>query len=234
MLPDFYINRNKLDYLLVELGKEYRKLSKNPIQIIVVGGAAILIRYSFRTMSLDLDGMFVPNSDALKQAINNVADKNNIPVHWLNDDFKYTESFSKNIFLYSDYYKTFSNIIEVRLVKPSYLIAMKLVSSRIYRNDLSDALGIILEEKNNNNQIGKSDIIESLTNLYGDNYEKKMSTESKQFLNDIYDEHADLEQMFAAMKDSEVKNSITLTDIKKNNPTMKIDELIEKIKSKKQ
>ena len=234
MLPDFYINRKRLDYLLVELGKEYRKLSKNPIQIIVVGGAAILTRYSFRIMSLDLDGMFVPNSDALKHAIINVADKNNIPSHWLNDDFKYTESFSKNIYLYSDYYKTFSNLIEVRLVKPSYLIAMKLVSSRIYRNDLSDVLGIIIEEKSHNNPISKSDIIESLINLYGNNYEKKMSLESKRMLDEIYNEHSELEQMFVTIKENEIKNATTLSNIKKNNPTMKIDELIDKIKSKKQ
>ena len=234
MLPDFYINRKRLDYLLVELGKEYRKLSKNPIQIIVVGGAAILTRYSFRIMSLDLDGMFVPNSDALKHAINNVADKNNIPTHWLNDDFKYTESFSKSIYLYSDYYKTFSNLIEVRLVKPSYLIAMKLVSSRIYRNDLSDVIGIILEERNNNNPIKKSDIIESLSNLYGGNYEKKMSLESKQMLDEIYNEESELEQMFVTIKENEVNNATTLSNIKKNNPTMKIDELIERIKSQKQ
>ena len=88
MSRDFYLDKNKFDYYLTALGKEYKKLSKNPVQIVLVGGGAIFIRYSFRIMSLDLDGLLFPyKSDALKHAIHIVSDKYNIPVGWLNDDF---------------------------------------------------------------------------------------------------------------------------------------------------
>lgn len=173
-----------MDLLFTDLGKEYRKLSKNPIQIVVVGGAAIFAKYSFRIMSLDIDGMLLPfKSDALKHAINNVSDKNNIPRGWLNDDFIKTESFSHNIALYSNYYKTFSNIIEVRIISSPHLIAMKLMSFRPYKYDLSDIYGIIAEERKNNNPITKDQIISAIKDLYGD---KNISDDATLFLNNIF------------------------------------------------
>ena len=148
MSHSFYINKDNLNYYLTELGIEYRKISKTPVQIVIVGGAAIFVKYSFRMMSLDIDGLLLPHkSDSLKHAIVNVADKIKIPYGWINDDFVNTSSYSNRIILYSDYYKTFSNLIEVRIVDTIHLLAMKLMSFRPYKRDLSDLLGILIEKK---------------------------------------------------------------------------------------
>ena len=231
MLPNFYIDKSKLNYYLTELGKEYRKLSKNPIQIVVVGGVAILTKYNFRAMSLDLDGIFVPNSDALKQAISNVSDKLSIPKHWLNDDFKYTKSYSDKISLYSDYYRTFSNLIEVRLVKATYLIAMKIVASRSYRNDLSDALGILIEEKKNGNIIKKQEILKSLKDLYGDKYESLLSKNSKALLDSIFDTKTNWEELFREIKLKETSAENVVKQNRNNKNELEIKELLQRIES---
>lgn len=196
MLPNFYLDRDNLDYYLTALGKEYKKLSKHPVQIILIGGGAIFIRYSFRIMSLDLDGLLYPyKSDSLKHAIRIVADKYNIPYGWLNDDFVKTDSYSKNIFVFSDYYKTYSNLIEVRIIDTIHLIAMKLKSFRSYKRDQSDIVGILLEEKQKSNIIEKDSII----NAYVDLYDKKPSLEELDFLTYLYSKTDEWKTIFKSV-----------------------------------
>ena len=185
MPSSFYIDKSRMDYYLCELAKEYRKLSKIPLQIIIVGGAAILSQYDFRTSSVDIDGFIYPFSDAMKSAINKAADRLSLPNGWLNDDFKYTSSFTNNILFLSKYYRTFSRIVEVRVVEGVYLIAMKLVALRNYKNDLSDILGILIEERNEGNMISIIDIKKAITDLYGVD-EHILSQQALSFLEQIY------------------------------------------------
>lgn len=208
MSRDFYLDKNKFDYYLTALGKEYKKLSKNPVQIVLVGGGAIFIRYSFRIMSLDLDGLLFPyKSDALKHAIHIVSDKYNIPVGWLNDDFIKTNSYSKNIFIYSEYYKTYSNLIEVRLIDPIHLLAMKLKSFRSYKRDQSDIIGILIEEKGKNNIITKDDIIKAYNELYDDT----PIDDSLLFLDYLYSRNDEWESIIKNVQYEENINKIVIS-----------------------
>lgn len=217
MLPNFYLDRDNLDFYLTALGKEYKKLSKHPVQIVLIGGGAIFIRYSFRMMSYDLDGLLYPyKSDSLKHAIRIVADKYNIPYGWINDDFIKTDSYSKNIFIYSDYYKTYSNLIEVRIIDSIHLIAMKLKSFRSYKRDQSDIVGILLEEKQKNNLIKKEDII----NAYLDLYENKPSNVESDFLTYLYSKTNEWETIFKNVVKEEDINKIEIG--KKNNAEQNI------------
>ena len=81
--------KENIDMYLKELGKEYLKLNgKNtPAEIILIGGASILINYDFRDMTYDIDGLLQASS-AIKDAINNVGNKYDLPRKWLNEDFK--------------------------------------------------------------------------------------------------------------------------------------------------
>lgn len=208
MLPNFYLDRDNLDYYLTALGKEYKKLSKHPVQIILIGGGAIFIRYSFRMMSLDLDGLLYPyKSDSLKHAIRIVADKYNIPNGWLNDDFVKTDSYSKNIFVFSDYYKTYSNLIEVRIIDTIHLIAMKLKSFRSYKRDQSDIVGILLEEKEKNNLIKQEEIIKA----YGELYENKPSKDELDFLTYLYSKTDEWETIFKSVVKEEDINKAEIS-----------------------
>jgi len=100
---------------LKELAKEYRKRSgKNtPAEVILIGGAAVVINYGFREMTYDADAIITASS-YMKDAINYVGDKYGLPTGWMNDDFKKTESYTPKIVQYAEYYKTFSNIVTFR------------------------------------------------------------------------------------------------------------------------
>ena len=138
--------KENLDTMLKELAKEFKKRNGTaiPAEIILIGGAAVLAGYGFREMTTDVDAV-IHASSAMKEAAGRVGDKYNLPHGWLNSDFMRTESYSPKLEQFSVYYKTFSNVLQVRTVSAEYLIAMKLRSGRKYKNDLSDIIGILKE-----------------------------------------------------------------------------------------
>ena len=140
--------KENLDYYLKELAKEFRKRNgKNtPAEIVLVGGAAILANYGFREMTYDIDAVITASS-ALKEAVNTVGDRLGLPNGWLNADFKNTSSYSPKLSRYSKYYRTYSNVLNIRTISSEYLIAMKLMSGRRYKKDLSDIIGILSEQE---------------------------------------------------------------------------------------
>ena len=214
MLPNFYLDKDMMNFYLTALGKEYRKICKNPVRIILVGGGAIFTRYSFRNMSLDLDGILIPyKSDSLKHAIRMVADKYDIPAGWLNDDFIKTESYSNKIIDYSEYYKTYSNLIEVRVIDSLHLIAMKLKAFRSYKRDQSDIVGILLEEKKNKNLINKENII----NAYFDLYENKPNESVLNFLEYLYSKVGEWETILKEVMNEEDLNKTEIIHVGKTN-----------------
>jgi len=107
----------------------------------------------------------------MKDAVNHVGDRLGLPGGWLNMDFKNTSSYTTKLLEVSVYYKTFSNVITVRMVAAEYLIAMKLISGRQYKNDLSDIVGILWEHQKNGNPISREAIDKAVTVLYGENAE---------------------------------------------------------------
>lgn len=145
-------NKDNIDVYLKAVAKEYRRLvGKNmPAEFILIGGAAVLINYGFRDMTTDIDAL-INSASAMKDAINNIGNMYNLPFNWINEDFKNTKSYSKKLSQYSVYYRTYSNVLSIRTVSSEYLIAMKLMAGRQYKNDLSDILGILDEHS----KIGK-------------------------------------------------------------------------------
>jgi hypothetical protein len=158
---------NLLTYIR-ELAKEFRRLNgtATPAEIILIGGAAVLANYGFREMTYDIDAIIVASS-AMKEAINRVGDRNGLPNGWLNADFRRTASYSQKLFEVSRYYKTFSNILTVRTVAAEYLVAMKLLSGRQYKYDMSDVVGILWEHQKSGNPITRDMIDGAVSTLYG-------------------------------------------------------------------
>lgn len=160
--------KDNLDECLKALAKEYRRRGgKNCAEIILVGGAAILANYGFRNMTTDMDAVMLANS-TLKEAINAVGDKFGLPNGWLNDDFMKTSSYTPKLREYSKYFRTYSNVLEVRTISAEYLVAMKLKAGRNYKHDLSDVVGIIGEHAKNNNPLSYNSIMYAVGILYGD------------------------------------------------------------------
>ncbi len=183
-----YIMLNKIDKIQLdnyfnELATIYSKKSHGyEFEFVLVGGASILINYNFRDITNDIDAYFLPSAD-IKESIKAVSEKLHISPNWINDDFKQTKSYSDKIAQFSSYYKTYKNILTVRTIKDEYLIAMKLMSGRIYKNDISDIVGILNASRKINKNITFTMIDEAVKNLYGNWY--KINIEIKDILDKI-------------------------------------------------
>ena len=160
--------KENLDYYLKELAKEFWKRNgKNmPAEIVLVGGAAILANYGFREMTYDIDAVITASS-TIKGAVNAVGDRLGLPNGWLNADFKNTSSYSPKLSQYSKYYRTYSNVLNIRTISSEYLVAMKLISGRRYKKDLSDIIGILSEQERMGEPLSYQQIDCAVKNLYG-------------------------------------------------------------------
>ena len=76
----FEFTKDNIDLYLKELSKEYRRLGgKNmPAELILIGGASVLINYGFRDMTTDIDAM-IHAASSMKDAINRVGDRFGLP-----------------------------------------------------------------------------------------------------------------------------------------------------------
>lgn len=160
--------KENIDTYLKEVAKEYRRqVGKGmPAELILIGGASILINYGFRNMTTDIDAL-IRAASAMKDAINRVRDRYDLPNGWLNADFTNTDSYSAKLSQFSVYYKTYFNVVTIRTVAEEYLIAMKLRSGRQYKSDLSDVLGILSEHEKRGMPISMDQIRRAVTELYG-------------------------------------------------------------------
>ncbi|MBQ1465645.1 MAG: hypothetical protein IIZ17_03085 [Eubacteriaceae bacterium] len=160
--------KENIDTFLKEVAREYRKLiGKNmPAEVILIGGASVLLNYGFREMTTDIDAV-IQAASAIKEAINHVGDRYGLPNGWLNQDFVKTESYSPSLIRFSAYYKTYSNVLTIRTIASEYLIAMKLRSGRQYKSDLSDVIGILAEHEKKGSPITMDRIKKAVSDLYG-------------------------------------------------------------------
>ena len=85
-------NSENLDEYLKELGKAIKKnAGKNAdVELILIGGASILVNYSFRQKTFDFDVIVLPKSSAVEDAIRAVGNAKNLSKDWMNTDFVHT------------------------------------------------------------------------------------------------------------------------------------------------
>ena len=168
MSSDVRFTTENIDQYMKALAKAYRKLGgrNTPAEIILIGGAAVLADYGFREATYDIDAIITASS-VMKDAIRAVGDEFNLPNGWLNEDFRKTASYSPKLVQYSQYYKNFYGVVTVRTVTAEYLVAMKMMSARQYKNDLSDIVGIIGEHQRKNAPLTFDRIDRAVRELYG-------------------------------------------------------------------
>jgi hypothetical protein len=121
----------------------------------------------------------------------------------------------------------------VRTVAGEYLVAMKLMSGRQYKNDLSDIAGILLEHQRRGEPIPRSAIEAAIKTLYGDAALPETSTE---LLNAAF-VSGDYEKLYNESRESEKLSKEILLKFEQDYPNAlkaeSIDEIIGKAKSKK-
>lgn len=226
--------KENLDNYLKELAKEYRKLGGKgmPAEIVLVGGAAILSRYGFRDMTTDIDAI-IHAASSMKDAINRVGDKFDLPNKWLNADFIRTGSYSSRLAEVSVYYKEFSNVLTVRVVADEYLVAMKLRSGRKYKNDLSDIIGVLAENERNNKPITMGMIDNAVEKLYGG--WSDFPEDSKPFIETAI-RNGNFEEVYSSVKAEEKESKEILIDFEKEYQNAanasNVDEILKTLKAK--
>lgn len=208
--------KENLDTYLGELAKEFRRLNGKlmPAEIVLVGGAAILTNYGFRDMTTDIDAV-IHAASSMKDAINMVGDKFDLPNGWLNADFMHTGSYSPKLDEFSVYYKSFYGVLSVRTIAAEYLIAMKLRSGRKYKNDLSDIIGILAEHEKRGTPITLEEIDVAVTNLYGG--WEGFPEDSKPFIEEAL-KNGDFENVYTSVKKDEIESKDILIGFEKDYP----------------
>lgn len=201
MSIDAPFTRDKLDLYLKELAKEFRRLNGTTMkaELILIGGASILANYGFREMTYDMDAVITATS-VMKDAINRVGDKYGLPNGWLNEDARRTKSYSARLSEVSVFYRTFSNVLTIRTVSAEYLVAMKLMSGRQYKNDISDIVGILWEHQKIGEPITMEMIDKAVCALYG-NWEE-VPASSQAFIRAAI-EHGDYEALYIENRQQE-------------------------------
>ena len=168
MLHNNLIKREDIEKIFKELAIEYeRKGGNQPVNIYLVGGAAIMLDFDYRMSTIDIDALYKGN-EFLNAAIQEVAVKAKLPVDWLNDNVVATPSYSNKLTNKSKYFSKYGKYLTVFSLEPKYLIAMKLKSSRPTGGDLDDVLMMIYELRYKNIPITYEEIIESYKQLYKD------------------------------------------------------------------
>lgn len=235
MLYDKPFTKENLDQYLKELAKEYRKRSgKNtPAEIILIGGASVVINYGFREMTYDADAIITASS-YMKDAINYVGDKYGLPNGWMNDDFKKTGSYTPGIAQYAEYYKTFSNIVTFRTVSGEYLVAMKLKSGRQYKYDMSDIIGILWDQEKEGDPLTFDRIKKAVCDLYG-SYES-LSEDIRKYIEGVL-EDGDYEKLYSRTRQYELENKENLLEYQEEKPGVidgdNVDDIIAALRRKK-
>lgn len=233
---DAVFTKDNLDDYLKDLAKEFRKMNGTamPAEIILVGGAAVIANYGFRSMTADIDAI-IQAASSIKDAINHVGDKFNLPNGWINADFMCTESYSPRLSEISTHYKMFSHVLEVRTVSAEYLIAMKLRSSRTYKNDLSDIIGILAEHERNGCPISYDSIDRAVQILYGD--WSKFPIGSNLFIKNTI-KNANYADEFLAISREEAKSKNLLLQFDKNYPRVakesNVEDILQNLRAKQQ
>lgn len=226
--------KENLDCYLRKLAKEYRKRNGTQIraEIILIGGAAVLTNYGFRDMTYDIDAI-IHASSSMKDAINAVGDELGLPNGWLNSDFIKTSSYSPKLLQYSKYYKRFGYVLEVRTISGEYLVAMKLMAGRKYKNDISDIIGILYEEQENGNPISLEQIQTAVCNLY--NKWENLPSDSIDFINELT-QNDNISHLYETYRSNEKNAKTALLDFEKEYPNVvtsdNVNDIIKQLQAK--
>ncbi len=216
---------NAMD-IIRRFAEEYRKaLGKAQAEIIIVGGGSIMLNYKFRDTTQDFD-VILRAASGIKDVITRFADANNLPRDWMNTDFEKTASYSDVLMEVSRHYCWLNNqTLEIRTVSGIYLIAMKMIAHRDYRNDISDAIGILIEEAEAGNHFSYAEIETAYHKLYHESPEpktqeqfRKLCAKNIEELKILYDSQKGTEsivsdQMITYIEDGMTINTKNVTDV---------------------
>ncbi|MDH4147262.1 MAG: DUF6036 family nucleotidyltransferase [Acidimicrobiia bacterium] len=130
------MDRDEILELLHELGAHLAERGLRG-ELFLVGGAAMALAYSTRRSTADLDAVFEPKAEIYAAAAA-IASARSLPATWLNDAVKsFLPGTDPNARVLFD-----TPGLRVTIASPRYLLAMKLLASRVERDE--DDLRLLL------------------------------------------------------------------------------------------
>ncbi len=165
LVSEEYLYRENIDEFLEALSKKIIEAGVGRHRILVVGGAAMALKYEDGRSTVDID-ICVREQNQLYSCCLAVAKEYNLPEDWINADVMHSNSFSYALFEKAELYKVFGDILEVFVTTDIDLYCMKLVSFRPKDVQDMEVLSESLKEKG----LTKEDVIENFKRLYGDEY----------------------------------------------------------------
>jgi len=125
------MHKNELIKYLEILGQELAKQELHG-EIILTGGAVMCLVHSARDMTKDIDALYEPKGE-INDLAQKIAKEYDLPSDWLNDSVK---GFVNDKVETTDFLQLGN--LKVSTVTPDYLLAMKLMSSRMEGQDYND------------------------------------------------------------------------------------------------
>lgn len=142
------LSRTEIESALKRLG-ELAEQSSEQVQLVIVGGAVMLLVYQARPSTRDVDAVILsPRTAAdVRKWAKQVADEQDLPEDWLNDGAKgYLNGISSGPTIFS------APGIQVRMPSIAQLLAMKLSAWRD-ETDIEDARRLLRELKGGREEI---------------------------------------------------------------------------------
>ncbi len=164
-VDDEYLNRENIEEYLDALANQIKEQRIGNHRILIVGGAAMALKYADGRSTVDVDICFREQNNLYK-CCQQVSLQFNLPDDWINADVMHSDSFSYALFENAKLYKTFKNVLEVYIVDDLDLYCMKLVSFRPKDVQDTEALAASLKA----NGIGAKEVHNNFIRLYGDEY----------------------------------------------------------------
>ena len=191
-----FTGENLNDYLKA-VAKEYKKMGGKAMPAeLILIGGAAVIA-NYGFREMTTDiDAIIHAASVMKDAINSVGDQYHLQNGWL------------------------------RTVQAEYLIAMKLRSGRLYKNDRSDIAGILAEHEKRGEPITMDRITQAVTNLYGG--WEQISASSQLFIQQIM-QNGEYQKTYGAIRQEEQDNKELLISFESKYPGATTSENVERI-----
>lgn len=160
-----YLDRENIDFYFSMLADELIKTGLGKHRILVVGGAAMALKFRDGRSTVDIDVCFREQNN-LYSCCTQIAEKYNLPADWINTDVMHSDSFSFALFEKAEFYRNYGDILDVYVACDIDLYCMKIVSFR--PKDIQDME--VLANSLRTANTSQVDIIQNFIRLYGDEY----------------------------------------------------------------
>lgn len=157
-----YLDKDNIEQYLYDLAKEIKEAGIGLHRILLVGGAAIALKYQNVRSTVDIDICF-QEQNKLYSCCAKVAKVNNLPDDWINADVMHSDSFSYKLFDKAILYKSIGEELEIYVADDLDLYCMKIVGFR--PKDVQDMVLIAPILKKNG--ITYDDVKYNFERLYG-------------------------------------------------------------------